>query len=321
MTGSWLGGVEGETGMRKSGNAWVRIAVVVVAAVGLAVAACWAAETAGRPKILGIAYVTFKVTDLDKAKVFYKAMGLPLGEAKNGNAVQASFRVNPYQHVDLVKTAPGTGGSYLVEVGLATDDLWKMRTYLTAKGVPADRIMTWPDGTPYFYTADPEGNRIVFVQEKYWGKAGEPEGSLSHKLIHAGFIVKDAATEDRFYKDLLGFDVYWHGGMKEGETNWMAMQVPDGTDWIEYMLRIEPNPDKHTRGVMNHISLGVTNIQAAAKGIEQNGVTEHEQPKIGKDGKWQLNLYDPDQTRVEFMEFTQVEKPCCSEITGRTPGP
>lgn len=306
--------------MRKSGNAWVGIVVVMVVAVGLVVGAYGAAETAGRPKILGIAYVTFKVTDLDKAKVFYEAMGLPSGSVKNGNAVSASFDVNPYQRVNLVK-APGAGGSYLVEVGLATDNLMKMREYLTAKGVPANRVLSWPDGTEYFETGDSEGNKIVFVEEKNWGKVGEPEGTISHKLIHAGFIVKDAAVEDQFYKDLLGFDVYWHGGMKEGETNWMAMQVPDGTDWIEYMLLVPANPDQHTRGVMNHISLGVTSIQAAAKGIEKNGVTEHEQPKIGKDGKWQLNLYDPDQTRVEFMEFAPVEKPCCSEFAGRTPGP
>jgi catechol 2,3-dioxygenase-like lactoylglutathione lyase family enzyme len=294
---------------------------LVLVVVALVLGACWAAETAGRPKILGIAYVTFKVTDLEKAKAFYEAMGLPSGSVKNGNGVSASFDVNPYQRVNLVKTAPGTAGSYLVEVGLATENVLKMRDYLTAKGVPAERIQSWPDGTKYFDTSDPEGNKIVFVEEKNWGKTGGPEGSISHKLIHTGFIVKDAVVEDRFYKDLLGFNVYWHGGMKEGETNWMAMQVPDGTDWIEYMLRIEPNPDKHTRGVMNHISLGVTNIQAAAKGIEKNSVTEHEQPKIGKDGKWQLNLYDPDETRVEFMEFTPVEKPCCAEITGRTPGP
>jgi hypothetical protein len=46
-----------------------------------------------------------------------------------------------------------------------------------------------------------------------------------------------------------------------------------------------------------------------------------EVPKIGRDGKWQLNLYDPDGTRVELMEFTPVEKPCCSDYTGPHPRP
>ena len=55
-------------------------------------------------------------------------------------------------------------------------------------------------------------------------------------MIHAGFVVHDRDAEDKFYKDLLGFHLYWQGGMKEGETDWVDMQVPDGTQWLEYML-------------------------------------------------------------------------------------
>ena len=305
----------------KSGNAALGILLILIS-VALVVGACWAADAAGRPKILGIAYVTFKVTDLEKAKAFYGAeLGLASVMPKYGNKVQASFTVNQDQHVELAKTSPGTGGSYLVEIGLATDDLTKMREYLTAKGVPADRISSWPDGTKYFETGDPEGNRIVFVEQKRIGTETGPPTAISHKLNHAGIIVKDADAENRFYQDVLGFHVYWHGGMTDDETNWMAMQVPDGTDWIEYMLRIGPNPDKHTRGVMYHISLGVPSVAAAAKALEARGYSGFEPPKVGKDGKWQLNLYDPDDTRVELMEFTPMEKPCCSEFTGTHPTP
>jgi len=126
---------------------------------------------------------------------------------------------------------------------------------------------------------------------------------------------------DKFYRDILGFHLYWQGGMKDGEPNWVSMQVPDGTDWIEYMLNVDSNANKHLRGVMNHIALGVPSVKEAAIQLEKNGVKLTEQPKIGRDGKWQLNLYDPDDTRVELMEFTPVEKPCCSEFTGTHPKP
>ncbi len=145
--------------------------------------------------------------------------------------------------------------------------------------------------------------------------------SPGQALIHAGFIVKDRAAMDKFYRDILGFHLYWSGGMKDGETNWVSMQVPDGTDWIEYMLNVDPNADQRLRGVMNHIALGVPSVKEAAIQLEKNGVKLTEQPKIGRDGKWQLNLYDPDMTRVELMEFTPVEKPCCSEFTGTHPKP
>ena len=39
---------------------------------------------------------------------------------------------------------------------------------------------------------------------------------------------------------------------------------------------------------------------------------KHSPPQIGLDGKWQLNLYDPDGTRAEVMEFQPAVKPCCS---------
>jgi catechol 2,3-dioxygenase-like lactoylglutathione lyase family enzyme len=140
-------------------------------------------------------------------------------------------------------------------------------------------------------------------------------------LIHAGLVVHDRPAEDHFFKDILGFRPYWHGGMKDDRDDWVAMQVPDGTDWVEYMLNISPTADKHTLGVMNHIALGVPDIHAAKAQLIKNGWKPGEEPKLGRDGKWQLNLYDPDDTRIEFMEFTPKGKTCCSEFTGPHPGP
>ncbi len=87
--------------------------------------------------------------------------------------------------------------------------------------------------------------------------------------------------------------------------------MPDGTDWIEYLLNVDPKADKKELGVRNHIALGVPDVRAAEE-LEKNGVPLPEKPEIGRDGKWQLNLYDANDTRVELMEFTPVEKPCCA---------
>jgi len=48
--------------------------------------------------------------------------------------------------------------------------------------------------------------------------------------------------------------------------------------------------------------------------VLKRGAKLDEKPQIGRDGKWQLNLYDPNFTRVELMEPKPVEKPCCSEM-------
>jgi len=109
--------------------------------------------------------------------------------------------------------------------------------------------------------------------------------------------------------------------MTADRTDWVALQVPDGTDWLEYMLNVKPDPDLGTSGVMNHISLGVKDMKQAQAKLEARGwkpnAKEHAQ--MGRDGKWQLNLYDPDSTRIELMEFTPAEKPCCSEFQGPHP--
>jgi catechol 2,3-dioxygenase-like lactoylglutathione lyase family enzyme len=203
-----------------------------------------------------------------------------------------------------------------------TNDCAALRTYLAAKGIQVpDSVSTLKDGSRSFLVKDPEGHTIEFVQ---------PSGTItitiadpvSSRLIHAGFIVRDRAAEDHFYKDILGFHIYWHGGMKDGDTDWAAMQVPDGTDWLEYMLNIEPHPDLQETGVMNHISLGVRDMKQAQAKLESHGWKPHDKddhPEIGKDGKWQFDVFDPDFTRVELMEFKPVQKPCCSDFQGPQP--
>ena len=112
------------------------------------------------------------------------------------------------------------------------------------------------NGTIWFALKDPEGNPIEFVQERPELAAAAPR-PVSKVMIHAGFVVHDRAAEDKFYKDLLGFHVYWHGGMKDDGTDWIDMQVPDGTQWLEYMMVREGQQlSPRTLGVLNHIAFG-----------------------------------------------------------------
>jgi catechol 2,3-dioxygenase-like lactoylglutathione lyase family enzyme len=299
-----------------------RILVGAVASLVALTPACRGGQTAGRPKIFGIAYVKVKVTDLERAKAFYGGvLGLASARVRDGNSVQASFAVNQQQRVELTKTAPGTCGSYLAEIGFATDDLMKMRTYLTARGVTANEVFSWPDGTRYFETQDPEGNKIVFVEQvRSVGRQGSA-GAISKRLLHAGFVVKDWKVENRFYEDTLGFRLYWKGGFKDDGLDWYEIQTPDGENWIEYMLNIPANADHKELGVQNHFSLGVASADAAAETLRARGQKEFDGPEIGRDGKKALDVYETDGTRVELMEFTPVQKACCSEYTGTHPKP
>ncbi len=278
-------------------------------------------DTPGRPAILGIGSVDIAASDAQTPLNFYtRLLGLSAYTGPCSVPAPDCLTVNAHQYIHLLAPVTPKDGKYMPEILFETSNVAQMRTYLTARGVLCDDILSTPN--PHFLLTDPDGHRIGFVQFNGPHPVNHPDNQVSVRLIHAGFVVRDRAAEDRFYKDILGFHVYWHGGKKDdGVDDWVAMQVPDGSDWLEYMLNIPADANRHTLGVQNHISLGVPDIQVAYKQLVANGWKPTEQPKMGRDGKWQLNLYDPDDTRIEFMEFGPVEKPCCSPIVGPQPGP
>jgi catechol 2,3-dioxygenase-like lactoylglutathione lyase family enzyme len=274
-----------------------------------------------RPPIIGIAHVRIFVTQMEASVHFYQsALGLTLDSPCSIDIFRKCFRLSELQLVQLDSRAKDIPANSVEEVAFLISDVAMMRKFVISRGVQPDSLSANAASVPSVCVSDPEGHHICFEQRQEANLTGH-DSRVSKRLIHTGFIVHDRAAEDKFYEDILGFHVYWHGGMKEGEDNWVDMQVPDGTDWIEYMLKVPANADKHTLGVMNHIALGVPDIHAAEKQLRANGWNGTEQPKIGRDGKWQLNLYDPDETRVELMEFTPVQKPCCSDYTGPHPKP
>jgi len=299
------------------------VVAVVMAAVATMGTASWSGDAPKRPKIAGIAFVRIKVTDEEAAQTFYKGT-LKMPEVKSGclgPSAECLF-VNIAQQVDLVKTSAPSTGRQIESVGFFTSDVKGLHEYLVSRGLKPGSIQK-RSFTTSFEIRDPEDHLVEFVHLNSRGIGASVGGGLpiAGKIIHAGWVVKDRGAMDKFYKDVLGFHLYWQGGMKDVRVDWVSMQVPDGTDWIEYMLNIPADADKHLLGVMNHIALGVPSVQAAAEQLKKNGVKLTEEPKIGRDGKWQLNLYDPDGTRVELMEFTPVEKPCCSEFAGTHPKP
>jgi catechol 2,3-dioxygenase-like lactoylglutathione lyase family enzyme len=235
--------------------------------------------------------------------------------------------VRPSNQRLILKSAPPRTKNralqnWLAEIAFSTDNLTEMRRYLLAHGLVPGAIHTDADSARYFRVPDPEGNLIAFVHRPSpkIGYAAAPQQISSH-LIHAGFVVKDLSAENRFYVELLGFRLYWYGGFKDDGTDWYELQVPDGPDWIEYMLNIPANADHKELGVQNHFSLGVRDVHAAASQLRLNGLKIFDGPEVGRDGKDSLDAYDPDGTRVEIMEFTPAQKPCCHPYSADHPKP
>ncbi len=298
-------------------------------AAPVAVDPCVAMGTSpARPTITGIAFVAFYTSDEKAAERFYTTeLGL---RSFAGTAGKTVYPVNKGQWIETVPSATTPRNSHQAAVGLTTSDALAMRCYLQSKGYSA-LALNKISGVlqPTFLSDklavhDPEGNTIVFVQAKSGTSIHDSTPSphaISRRIIHAGFVVQSQDAENAFYRDILGFKPYWHGGFKEGTDDWVSQQVPDGTDWIEYMLNVKLDATAAQRGGANHVSLGVETMDTVIAQLKTNGcaTAECSASKLGRDGKVQLNLFDPDHTRVEVMEFKPTGTTCCSPYTGPMP--
>lgn len=303
--------------------------------VALLVATALAQATDKRPKITGIDHVAFYTTSPEANQRRYTTvLGLATGAPIEVGQTQRFFvgvGAAGMQWVGYSPAPDAKATGRMDHIAFRTDDCAALRSYLAASGVKVpDSVGSLKDGSLSFKVKDPEGHEIEFVETRNMenqNPVSPMTGSVvmtdavSRRMIHAGFIVRDRDAEDHFYRNILGFHIYWLGGMQPDRTDWVAMQVPDGTDWLEYMLNADANPSLRLTGVMNHISLGVADMKQAQAKLEAHGWKPHgdEHSQMGKDGKWQLNLFDPDLTRIELMEFKPAQKPCCSDFQGPHP--
>jgi catechol 2,3-dioxygenase-like lactoylglutathione lyase family enzyme len=311
----------------------------------LAVVSLTCAAQSPRPQIIGVSNISVYASDAAKAEQFYvHQIGLKkAADPENPNGVR--YYVNQEQFVEVLPLPADAGVDRLDHLGYLTANAEALRRYLGAKGVTVpDKVEHGRDGSAWFYVKDPEDNKVEFVQPATKLLSMKDTAALYHvsdadpigrRMIHVGMLVHDREKEDGFYREILGFRPYWHGGMHDDRTDWVSQQVPDGHDWLEYMLYhpadgspssgsgVPQNMSQQQLGVLNHFSLGVGNMEQAVTKLfsEDRLGTDPPRPQIGRDGKWQFNAYDPDRTRVELMEYSAAAKPCCSEFTAENPTP
>jgi lactoylglutathione lyase len=302
--------------MAASGGKLAMVGAVVFAA---AIVGATAQVPEARPRITGIDHVILRASDVAAARRFYGGVLGLRGSVDRAGAREPAARLRYdvggrqtiFVDVDLPAGPARTveDDERLRELAFATPDLEALAARLTAKGIAVTRV----PGPPAAITVrDPDGHPLAFV-ERAWPPPDRSRppvvfsgpSPLSTRILHAGLTVRDEAAANRFYKETLGFGEIWRGGRSDGTTDWVNMRVPDGTDYLEYMLVTSP-PDRRQRGVLHHVALLVPDIQAAweAAGARTpaDGRARFGPPNVGRNGRWQLNLYDGDGTRTELME-------------------
>jgi catechol 2,3-dioxygenase-like lactoylglutathione lyase family enzyme len=254
------------------------------------------------PQITGIERVTFYVTDVAKAKSFY---GDFLGYDVHTSPAEAWFDINPKQSIHLVSDS--RPGDRLGWITFTTNDPDALRDLFASRGlfVPAKLGPDAVDAPRAFKIMDPDGHVLEFERPGEPLALSIPPTAISARMSHAGILVSSLDQSMKFYRDLLGFQETWRGSRNNKILSWVNLKVPDGNDYVEFMLYSQL-PPATGRGTQHHICLEVPDVEKAWEILQTRTLPKEckapTEMKLGVNGKRQINLFDPDGTRVEIME-------------------
>jgi catechol 2,3-dioxygenase-like lactoylglutathione lyase family enzyme len=305
-------------------------------AISLLVAICFSASVAGdevrRPRVLGLSHMALFVSDLKKARAFYEDF---LGyqepyvlKREDGTDRIVFIKINDNQYIELFAENSKQDG-HLNHIALFTDSAQGMREYLVAQGIKApDKVTKGRIGNSNFNIVDPDGHTVEIVQYEpdSWTRREKgkfmPDTRVSTRMGHVGVMVGKLEPSLKFYRDILGFQEFWRGSSSGTELSWVNMRVPDGDDYLELML-YSTTQNAEQMGGKNHICLFTPDISKAVAMLEsrpaRRNYTRPIEVKVGKNGKRQVNLFDPDGTRIELMEPNTVDGKAVPSSTAPPP--
>lgn len=262
--------------------------------------------------VTGIAHAAFLTSDISKARQFYTGL-LGYEEAfqltdHQGNLRYVFFKINEDQYLEIFPGLKPEQDRRMSHLALATPDIDKLHKLLEERGLAPGKVQQGRDGNLNFSVKDPDGMRLEFVQYQPGSGVRQQRGKLlgagriSDRLRHVGITVANLDAAMAFYRDKLGFRETWRGGPSDSELRWVNMQMPGG-DYLEFMLH-RGAPTRSQLGSMLHICLEVPDIQAAYRKLLARGLPPEERfkPRLGRNQRWLLNLFDPDGSRAELME-------------------
>src|SRR5258706_3909458 len=279
-----------------------------------------AAEQPQRPPITGVSHIALFVHDVEKSRAFYKdflGFDEPFSVTnKNGSLHLTWIKINDRQTIELFPEKEA-GTDRLNHISLETTDAEGMRAYLASRGVNVpEKVDKGRIRNLNFNIKDPDDHTVEIVQYAPDGwtlrEKGKflPDTRVSTHMTHVGVLVGELDPALKFYCDILGGKEFWRGSNNPNHLRWVNVKVPEGDDYVEFMLYSElPAPGQ--RGKQHHLCLAVPDVEKTKALLEQRaGAVHYSRPMeiaTGVNRKRQLNLWDPDGTRVELMEPKTVD--------------
>ncbi|TAK92906.1 MAG: bleomycin resistance protein [Verrucomicrobia bacterium] len=306
-----------------------------LALLALAWTTCFAgAAEVSRPRITGLAHVALWVHDVEQSRRFYKDF-LGFDEPysltnSNGSLALTFIKINERQCLELFPERE-TNSDRLYHISVETDDAEALRVWLGSKDVKVpDKVGKGRIGNLNFNVHDPDDHQVEIVQYSPDGWTAREKGKfipdtrISRRMMHAGILVGDLDASMKFYRDILGGAETWRGGRTNQPLSWVNVKHADSADYVELMLYESlPEPDK--RGTAHHICLEVADVDKTLAILKQRAerchYTRPMEIRTGVNRKRQINVYDPDGTRVELMEPNTVDGTPAPSSSAPPPAP
>jgi lactoylglutathione lyase len=284
--------------------------------------------------VMGIANVTVKVADFDKARAYYKGV-LGFAEAfdlmdRSGKVTSIYFKVNDDQYIEVIATLKPGELNRQERVVFQSVDLKTLHALYESRGLKPGEIQKGPDGNPGFRVVSPEGNNIDFLQYAEGSEQARARGKflgpdrISTHLWHAGIMTKDAAISGPFYREKLGFTNLRFG------TRGDYLETPARDANTETKPPLTDTPATHAQyeaeqwGAVNHIAIEVADMRATRDLLQKRGGYDDLRVRahVGNNRHWLMFLFDPAGTRTEIMETAiQQEVPPMAVMAPGAPAP
>jgi catechol 2,3-dioxygenase-like lactoylglutathione lyase family enzyme len=295
-----------------------------------------AADTEPVP-IVGIANITFKVTDLAKSSAYYQGiLGLPEAfdiKDASGKLTSAYFKVNDDQYIEIT---PNLKAGDLIREGrvaFQSSDLEKLHAIYVERGVQPGNIEHGPDGNPVFRVIDPEGNALDFLQYVAGSQQSLARGKfladtrITTHILHVGIMMKDRTTGMPFYHKLSLDNLRTLSGTR-GE--YVELPASDRNLETKDPPLDSNNPATHDQyvrevyGAVYHVGLEVSDIRVVRDTLQKRGGYSDVRVRatVGNNRHWLIHVFDPDGSRSEIMEAgVQNDLPAGTMMAPGPPAP
>jgi catechol 2,3-dioxygenase-like lactoylglutathione lyase family enzyme len=288
---------------------------------------CGEPVLASQLPLLGLARVTIRVSDLDQARAFYTGIdGFEEAyDARNadGSIAAAYFKVNDEQFLEIIPGLRKDDVRPMTGFAIRTNEIEKLRKTLVREGLNPGEIQKDADGGRGFRLTNLPGQDLDYLEFVQYGPnsladrtKGKSLGAhrLSTHLDHVGIIATDFDAAYDFYVKVLGFHETWRRVTPDQSRvviDHIELSGSSG-DMVELSNQTGSKTPltRQRAGGAAHFALTVPDIKAVETEVNaRDARLRQTPPRYGLDNRWNFNTFDPDSTRVEFMQVADPAHP------------